>query len=244
MTTRGSFLAACVLILFAPGLRAESDLRQLTHWLLQDDRKLDDLPFPDVIEAATGKKILQIDETDPATRRVLQLIAQAADLTLREMNAPGSEAQQTRRINEASRYFENALREKLRAAPDLECDFPPTAAGKVQRSGYPDLRVLDRATGSVFYLDPKVYAEDSRDSSFRTFYYEPKTDTSKVLENAHHLVLGIAHDTAPEQPPHFTRWKLIDLFHLRVRLKAEFEGSNRDLYKEGAVVGAGGAVPR
>jgi hypothetical protein len=31
----------------------------------------------------------------------------------------------------------------------------------------------------VFYLDPKLYAAGSRDSSFRTFYFEPKITTNK-----------------------------------------------------------------
>ena len=34
----------------------------------------------------------------------------------------------------------------------------------------------------------------------------------------------------------FTRWELIDLSGFRVRLKAEFEGSNADMYREAAVV--------
>ena len=37
----------------------------------------------------------------------------------------------------------------------------------------------------------------------------------------------------------FARWELIDLSEFRVRLKAEFEGSNADLYRPEAVVGAG-----
>jgi len=35
--------------------------------------------------------------------------------------------------------------------------------GKVQRSGYPDLRIVDLASKRVFYLAPKLYAAGSRD---------------------------------------------------------------------------------
>jgi hypothetical protein len=35
----------------------------------------------------------------------------------------------------------------------------------------------------------------------------------------------------------FAHWELIDLSRFRVRLKAEFEGSNADLYRSDAVVG-------
>jgi hypothetical protein len=63
------------------------------------------------------------------------------------------------RINEVSSYFEDTLRKLLSSAAGLSCDSPPTIEGKTQRSGYPDLRVVD----------PKLYAVGSRNSSFRTF---------------------------------------------------------------------------
>ncbi len=227
----------CLVPAFA---RAESDVQQLTRWLLEEDRRLEGLPFSEVIEAATGRRVLPIDRSDAATRRVLQLVAQAADLTLREANQPDAEAGRTRRINEASRFFEDTLRARLEAEPSLSCDFPPTAEGKAQRSGYPDLRLVDQETGTVYYIDPKVHATDSRRSSFRTFYYEPKTTTNKVLEDAHHLVLGISHATVEGRPPHFQNWELIDLTSMKIKLKAEFESSNREMYRDDAVVAAGG----
>ena len=106
----------------------------------------------------------------------------------------------------------------------------------MQRSGYPDLRILDQATQRVFYLDPKLYATGSRESSFRTFYFEPKKSTNKVLDDAIHLVAGFEHQPRKNEKWRFTRWELIDLSHFRVKLKAEFQGSNRDLYRPEAIV--------
>jgi hypothetical protein len=34
----------------------------------------------------------------------------------------------------------------------------------------------------------------------------------------------------------FTRWDLVDLAQFKVRLKAEFQGSNRDMYRSEAIV--------
>jgi hypothetical protein len=34
----------------------------------------------------------------------------------------------------------------------------------------------------------------------------------------------------------FTRWNLVELCQFKVKLKAEFEGSNRDMYREEAIV--------
>jgi hypothetical protein len=119
------------------------------------------------------------------------------------------------------------------------CDFPKTAAGRAQRSGYPDLRLVDKATGRVMYLDPKLFAAASKRSSLRTFYFEPKRGTNKVNDDAHHLIVGFSHEKSEAGGLQFTRWELIDLANFRVKLKAEFEGSNADLYRPEAVVGSG-----
>ena len=37
----------------------------------------------------------------------------------------------------------------------------------------------------------------------------------------------------------FQHWELIDLANFRVKLKAEFAGSNADMYRPEAVVGTG-----
>ena len=135
-----------------------------------------------------------------------------------------------------SSYFENTLRELLSSTPGLSCDFPRTIDGKVQRSGYPDLRLVDNATQRVYYLDPKLYAVGSRDSSFRTFYFEPKVETNKVRDDAAHLILGFEHEERKAGYWKFTRWDIVDLAHFKVKLKAEFQGSNRDMYRPEAIV--------
>jgi len=90
------------------------------------------------------------------------------------------------------------------AAAGLKCEFPRTAEGRVQRSGYPDLRIVDIETGRAYYLDPKLYSSGSRDSSFRTFYFEPKIATNKVLEDAVHFLVGFEHE-----PKSAGRWKIV-----------------------------------
>ena len=42
-----------------------------------------------------------------------------------------------------------------------------------------------------------------------------------------------------QQQTFFTKWELLDLANFRVKLKAEFEGSNADMYRPEAVVGKG-----
>lgn len=170
-------------------------------------------------------------------QRVAKAISAACNETLKRSNAANSPIQTVTRINEVSSHFENALRELPNSTPGLNCDFPKTAEGKVQRSGYPDMRIVDLASKRVYYLDPKLYAAGSRDSSFRTFYFEPKIATNKVRDDAVHFIVGFEHEPREKSGAwKFTRWDVVDLSQFKVKLKAEFQGSNRDLYRPDAIV--------
>jgi hypothetical protein len=139
--------------------------------------------------------------------------------------------------------MEDLLRELLNATPGLSCDFPRTAADKIERSGYPDLRIVDLATTRVFYLDPKLYALGSRNGSFRTFYFEPKIATNKVRDDAVHLIVGFEHECRKDDRWNFIRWDLVDLSQFKVKLKAEFRASNHDMYRPEAIVATGTKTP-
>ena len=142
---------------------------QLIPWLLNEDQQLRNVAFSKLIFDTTGRKVLPFAANNAVDQRVAHAISAACDETMQRLNAPNSEIQNVHRINEISSHFENTLRELLNATPGLRCDFPFTAEGKLQRSGYPDLRIIDLETKRVFYLDPKLYAAESRDSVFGRF---------------------------------------------------------------------------
>jgi hypothetical protein len=219
---------------------SNSPVDQLIPCLLNEGRRLRAIPFSEVIFDATGKRVLAFDPQNETDQRVVKQISAACEMTMKRLNAPDSAIQNVGRINEVSSYFEDTLRKLLRSTSGLSCDSPPTTEGKVQRSGYPDLRIVDRASGRVFYLDPKLYAAGSRDSSFRTFYFEPKVATNKVRDDAVHFIVGFEHERREKNGRWtFTRWDLVDLSHFKVKLKAEFQGSNRDIYSPEAIVATG-----
>ena len=218
----------------SPTLKSPVD--QLIPWLLNENQQLRGLPFSEVILDTTGKHVLAVDRKNEVDQRVIKQISAALDEVMKKLNSSASPIQNIERINEVSSYFENSLRESLNTIPAMSCDFPRTADGKIQRSGYPDLRLVDLTSKRVFYLDPKLYAAGSRDSSFRAFYFEPKIATNKVREDAVHLVAGFEHEPHKDGRWNFTRWDLVDLSQLKVKLKAEFQGSNRDMYRPEAVV--------
>ena len=251
-------LASVALAQTSPAPKAPVD--QLIPWLLDEDQELRGVPFSELIFDATGRKVLPFDANNAVDQRIAKAISAACDETMKRLNAPDSAIQNVGRINEVSSHFEDTLRELLNTTPGLQCEFPLTVEGKLQRSGYPDLRVTDLESKRVFYLDPKLYAAGSRDSSFRTFYFEPKKSTNKVRDDAVHFVVGFEHqppprfgsasaprETASGSPIEggsaspktiwkFTRWDLVDLSRFTVKLKAEFQGSNRDMYRPEAIV--------
>ena len=214
----------------------DTPVAQFIPWLLHEDHELRAIPFSQVVFDATGKRVLGLDPKIDADQRIVRQLSGVLDEVITRMNAPDSPVQKVDRINEASSHFEDMLRETLNRMPGFSCDFPRTAEEHVQRSGYPDLRLVESATKRVFYLDPKLYAAGSRDSSFRTFYFEPKVTTNKVRDDAVHFLVGFEHEPRTAGGWKFTRWDLVDLAHFKVRLKAEFQGSYRDIYKPDAIV--------
>jgi hypothetical protein len=226
---------AISLLAFGP-LHAEekkSDATEFIGWLLQEDRDLKGIDFSEVLAATSGRKIIPID---PANDKPwLDELAAILDRILAKLNEPTHPIHSAGRINEASRFIEEELLTECAAIEGWSCGIPKTAAGEEQRSGYPDLRLV-LADGSVVYLDPKLHAAGSRESSLRTFYYEPKTTTGKVLDDARHLLVGVHHNEGHGGQLRFEGWDLVDVSKIKVRLKAEFQASNKDMYRDETIV--------
>ncbi len=186
--------------------------------------------FSSVIEGGGGAVVLPFNPESPACAAILEAIRAAADHARTVHSADTSPLRSLRRINEGSRFFEDTLREQIDSHPELFCTVPLTSEGQAQRTGYPDLRIEHVESGIVAYLDPKLYEHKNRGSTLRSFYYKLGSEASKVSGRAHHLLLGFSHD-GQDGAWTFPSWELIDLAHLEVKLKAEFQASNRDLYE-------------
>ena len=195
-------------------------------------------PFREVVEAVTGTRVLPIDPAAEIDQAILAEVTAAVRGAIEEFNRPNSPTSSEGRINEVSRHFERALQERLDGTDGFRCESPRTAEGNQLSAGYPDLRLVHEASGRVVYVDPKLVAAGTFDGSLRTFYYSPNPDTSKVLDDAHHLLIGIEHDGATGAWK-FTGWKLVDLYGLNVRLKAEFQAGNRDVYQDRMILDEG-----
>ncbi len=229
-------LVACVGSHAEEPVAVSSEVQPLIHWLLEDEGRLDDVPFSEVVEAVSECEVLPVNLKDEVDARMLNALTVALDDCLVQLNAMGHTIHEVGRVNEISRYVEDRLLKLLNATEGLRCEVPLNASGDRQRSGYPDLRLLDEASGRVFYVDPEIYRLGSEQSSFRTFYFEPKKATNKILDDASHLIVGVAHSGKVAGRWQLDHWKIVNLVDFRVRLKAEFQASNRELYQRGAVL--------
>lgn len=236
MASRRQALAICIsglvaLAASAPAEEQKADSAVLIEWLLQDGRDLKGIPFSEVLAATTGKNILPV----PRDAAWLSRLAAVLDRTLAAMNDPAHPIHSVGRINEASRFIEDQLMAECNKEPGWSCAIPRTSSGDEQRSGYPDLRlVLDDKT--VVFLDPKLFARGSKASTLRTFYYEPKSTTGKVHDHASHLLVGVQHNGGEGGKIRFEEWDLVDVSKIKVQLKAEFQASNKDLYRNDTIL--------
>ena len=166
----------------------------LIKQLLAEDLGTRTFPFSTVVKAASGKDIIPFNPSKKSHLTIRQIIQTEIAKTIKTLNLPTSPTKKLRRINEASRYFEDSLLESINAHPDFTCSIPKNTKEKEQRSGYPDLLIIHLPTKTHAYLDPKLYEQTSKKSSLRTFYFEPRTRTLKIQHTALHLLIGIAHD--------------------------------------------------
>ena len=212
----------------------QANTQELIQLLLDQDLGTRKFAFPDVIHAATGKKVIPLDIKNSTHQIILNAVIVAVKKTATELSQQDSPVRKLRRINEASRFFEDRIMQKLNLHPELQCSIPINNKGNEQRSGYPDILIIHTTPDGIkthAYLDPKLFEDKSRASSLRTFYYEPRKHTNKIQHHALHLLTGISHD-GNEGRWKFTNAEVCDLSHFHVRLKAEFQASNRDLYRK------------
>lgn len=221
-------------------IEQEPSVEALVTTVLNGGGTFRDVPFASLVEISTGKQVLPMTPDDPVDAEILEGLDEAIGRVLVRMNAPDSVTHRESRINEVSAYFETALIEEIDRAPELECTYPRTAEGNLQRAGYPDLMIRHPESGRVVYLDPKLVQEGSLESDLRTFYFTPSVQTRKVLHDASHLLVGIEHDGNTGKWK-YLRWHLVDLARFKVRLKAEFQASNEDLYRPELIIRKGEA---
>jgi len=184
-----------------------------------------DHAFAEVIKRTTGQEVMAFNATNVAHATLLEKLKSAAELAAREVRKAGIVSA---RANEVGNAIEAHVLNAL-AATGLKAYRPRIRSGRTQAAGYPDVAIDSEP---ACYLELKTYNERTASSTLRTFYYSPSEET-KVTRPALHLLLAFeieqqaAADGTAWVP---VRFRLVSLHDLQVRLKVEYNQSNRGLY--------------
>jgi len=153
----------------------------LIPWLLQEDAQLRGIPFSEVIFDATGKRVRAFNPKDETDLRVVRQISTVCDEVMSQVNAPASTIQGISRINEVSSHFEDLIREVLNKTPGLNCDFPKTSQGYLQRSGYPDLELIDQKSHAFIISIQNFTRQAPGTVRFALFISNPRSRPTKCV---------------------------------------------------------------
>src|SRR5690349_2495450 len=103
----------------------------VAYAIQQMKRPLKGVPFPTVIEAICGKKVLPFDERDPADRQLLADMKRAAADACTDINVSGI---RRARANEVGNDIEGFVRKAL-GRVGYHASSPETATGRRQAVG-------------------------------------------------------------------------------------------------------------
>jgi len=211
-------------------------IRQLEQVIGRFLEPIKDIPFPVAIKALTGFKVLAFDLTFDLDRKVLEQLSQAA---CRAGHGAHRNGIFSARPNEAGNHIEPFVVRALQEV-GLKATKPISKSGKKKTAGYPDIQIEDE-TGRIIYLECKTFNIKSQRQSFRTFYFSPSEDP-KITRDAFHLLMSFQLTTAERKGRNAfvpVSWQLYTLDKLLVQVKHEFNASNVDLYKKGALLAEG-----
>jgi hypothetical protein len=174
-------------------------------------QKIENVPFPYIIEMTTGCKVQPLSSRD--------------DLVVKEIYNAAKEVLEWSR----SRNFNGIERREI--SNELEAQLRGKLGGEIpegKTAGYPN--ILIRRKEVNYYIEVKVAGEEQLKSSFRSFYYEP-VELAKVTKDACHVMVGYIHKNKK-----ILGFKIVDLSKINVSLKNEFNTNNKELYKKDAIV--------
>lgn len=187
---------------------------------------IDELYFRDVIKASTSHNI------EPFNQETLTVMAVVENWISNNFTNLSNEVvnEYNGRANELGNFVEKKLREGLSKIPGVKCVRPSLANGKIQSSGYPDC--LIEINGFKVYADVKTYQTKTCDSNLRSFFYQP-TNNNKIHFEAPHCIIGFETESLGgdnKSPFKIIGFKIVDVFNLKVKFKAEFNAGNSEIY--------------
>ncbi|MCD6299754.1 MAG: hypothetical protein J7L78_01075, partial [Dehalococcoidales bacterium] len=168
---------------------------------------------------------------------LLEKLCQAADIAGKQAFQEGIFR---KRPNEVGNDIEPYVKAALKTI-GLQADTPITQGQRRQAMGYPDIEVID-SYGRITYLECKTYNLANIGTTQRAFYFSPSKEGCKVTADARHLVMSFQIEMAQRRerqayiPVH---WRIYNTDSMVVQVKHEFNASNRQMYRQEALLAEG-----
>ncbi len=183
--------------------------------------------FRDVIKASSNYEIIYISKDMQPELQQLKTVFQ------KNLKNISSEVKTTYegRSNELSNYMEKVVCDEINSIDNFSAEKPKVNSKGKQSAGYPDLIITIK--GKPFYLEVKIFQLKTANSNLRSFYYKPSKN-SKINQSCPHLLIAFEIESLGKEnksPFIINRFKIIDLYNLKVNLKPEFNASNIEIYK-------------
>lgn len=172
-------------------------------------------PFPEVLTASCGHRIIPIDPANPDDKRLVDAVTKAMRDFLK-VSARSGVRYRGNRANDVGKQLEPTIIEEMRKA-----NLSPTPLGG---SGYPDLSL--EFEGKKVYVELKTSSQKKKhETHHRLFYF---TSGKKIKTDAHHLLLQVQIDEEKDKYWKVESWQLRDLADLVVGLKTEWNANYAD----------------
>lgn len=217
------------------GEEEEKYIEKLEETIGKFLKPIQGIPFHIVIKALAGKKVLKIDLNNNNDRKLIEKLSHVAEIAGKKANKIGIYRNRPNEVgNDIEPYVKDALK-NMGFYPET----PKRGDGRRQATGYPDIYFKDDI-GRHIYLECKTYNKENIDTTQRAFYLSPSvTGESKVTHDAPHLIISfeikqILRDNKRCYTP--VAWKLVDIYSMNLDIKHEFNASNREIYRQEAIL--------
>lgn len=201
-------------------------------------KPLEDIKYHVLIKSVHDYKVIPIDLEDEKDGNLIDDLSQISKISTKSAYEEGIFRS---RPNEVGNDMENYVKKAFKEI-GLRAETPQREDGKKQATGYPDFYFVDRYQRPN-YLEVKTYNKENIDTSQRSFYMSPpKSNKSKITTDARHLVVSfeIKRETRDGERCYYpVGWKIISPYNMAIKVKHEFNASNRDLYREEAILEEG-----
>lgn len=216
----------------------EAKVEELKNALAQVLSLKKGIPYKTVIMALANQTVIPINPNSAEDHALIVKLDRAIRLCAERLKEKPIERP---RPNEVGNDVESFVMDALKSI-GYRVERPRSGTGKGKATGYPDLLFFDDSQRPS-YLECKIFSDDTRDTTMRSFYLSPSADF-KISMDARHILVSFQMVRTPisgSSNSKFTpsSYKIVDLCNLNCDLKLEFNSDNRRLYDVALILASG-----